>query len=97
MTRIHCTMPAFFKLFFLSAIFQVGIVIGQNDSITSVPELNRFEATEQNETLSLEEFLGMIKAYHPYVKQAKINLSAVEADLLASRGVFDPKMSVKVA
>ena len=97
MTRIHSTMPAFFKLSFLSAIFHVGIVIGQNVSITSVPELNRFVATEQNETLSLEEFLGMIKAYHPYVKQAKINLSAVEADLLASRGVFDPKMSVKGA
>lgn len=51
----------------------------------------------QNEILSLEEFLGMIKAYHPYVKQAKIELSSVEANLLASRGIFDPKVSVKGA
>ena len=52
---------------------------------------------DQDKVLSLDEFLGMVKAHHPYVKQAKIELSAVEADLLASRGVFDPKVSVKGA
>lgn len=81
---------AFTKALLISAALYTGVIFAQDNDTAVVLE-------EQNEILSLEEFLGMIKAYHPYVKQAKIGLSAVEADLLASRGVFDPKMSVKGA
>ena len=45
------------------------------------------------ESLSLEEFLGYVKAFHPLVKQAKIKLSESEAKLLKARGAFDPKLA----
>ncbi len=45
------------------------------------------------ESLSLEEFLGYVKAFHPLVKQADIKLSESEAKLLKARGAFDPKLA----
>lgn len=72
-----------------------GVVLAQQNEKTL--RLDGEASLGQNETLSLDEYLGMIKAYHPYVKQAKIELSSVEANLLASRGIFDPKLSVKGA
>lgn len=97
MNRTRFIWPAFFKAFMFSAVFCSGVILGQNDNNIPTPALDLTGALSQNQVLTLEEFLGMIKAYHPYVKQAKINLSTVEANLLASRGVFDPKMSVKGA
>ncbi|WP_460190356.1 TolC family protein [Urechidicola sp. KH5] len=49
----------------------------------------------QNATvLTLEEYLGYVKKYHPIVKQANLLLSESEAKLLKSRGAFDPKIEV---
>ncbi len=79
----------FAKGFLWMLIFCPWLILAQEGE--TAPSQN------QDKVLSLEEFLGMVKAYHPYVKQAKIELSAVEADLLASRGVYDPKVSVKGA
>ena len=45
------------------------------------------------ESMSLEEFLGYVKAFHPLVKQADIKLSESEAKLLKARGAFDPKLA----
>jgi len=51
--------------------------------------------TQENEnTLSLEEYLGYVKKYHPIVKQAQLITSEGEAKLLKSRGAFDPKLEV---
>ena len=77
----------FVKVFLWMLIFCPWLILAQEGE--TAPSQN------QDKVMSLEEFLGMVKAYHPYVKQAKIELSAVEADLLASRGVYDPKVSVK--
>ena len=40
------------------------------------------------------EFLGYVKEYHPLVKQADLKLSEAQANLMQSRGAFDPKTEV---
>lgn len=49
---------------------------------------------ESDTILSLEEYLGLVKKYHPIIKQAKLITSESEAKLLKSRGAFDPKLEV---
>ncbi|WP_159023298.1 TolC family protein [Formosa sp. L2A11] len=44
--------------------------------------------------LSLEEYLGYVKNYHPVVKQAHLLTTEGESKLLKARGAFDPKLSV---
>lgn len=45
-------------------------------------------------TLTFDEFLGQVKKNHPIVKQANLTLRIGEANLLQSRGGFDPKIEV---
>jgi len=47
--------------------------------------------TWSQQVLDLDAFLGYVKAYHPYLKQADIKLSESQVKLLKSRGAFDPK------
>jgi len=55
----------------------------------------KIQAQEINqETLSFQEFIGFVKAHHPLVKQANLQLKKGEAYLLKARGGFDPKVSV---
>ncbi|QTE23368.1 TolC family protein [Polaribacter cellanae] len=54
----------------------------------------------QEETVSvmtLSEYLGYVKMYHPIVKQANLILNNSEAKLLKARGSFDPKIEVDFA
>jgi outer membrane protein TolC len=44
--------------------------------------------------MSLDEYLGYVKTFHPIVKQANLIINESEAKLLKSRGVFDPKLEV---
>ncbi|CAL2106153.1 Outer membrane protein TolC [Tenacibaculum sp. 190524A02b] len=44
--------------------------------------------------LSLEEYIGYVKKYHPILKQAQLITSNGEAKLLKARGAFDPKIEV---
>lgn len=56
-----------------------------------------FIATAQDNLstqLSLEEYLGYVKKYHPVIKQAELITSTNEAKLLKARGTFDPKIEV---
>ena len=53
---------------------------GQTDSIT--------------ETLRFDEYLGYVKKFHPIVKQAELVIDESQANLLRSRGAFDPKFEV---
>jgi outer membrane protein TolC len=48
----------------------------------------------QSNTFTLQEFMAMVKKYHPQVKQANLLLSEAEAELLKARGAFDPKIEV---
>jgi outer membrane protein TolC len=45
-------------------------------------------------TLSLEEYLGWVKAYHPVAKQADLRITEAQATLLKARGAFDPKIEI---
>ena len=45
-------------------------------------------------TLTLQEYLGFVKQYHPIVRQANLIVNQSEAKLLKSRGAFDPKIEV---
>ncbi|TXD48421.1 TolC family protein [Polaribacter sp. IC073] len=44
--------------------------------------------------LTLPEFLGFVKNYHPIVKQANLVINNSEAKLLKARGAFDPKIEI---
>ncbi len=44
--------------------------------------------------MTLSEYLGYVKTYHPIVKQANLIINNSEAKLLKARGAFDPKIEV---
>ncbi|AUP78606.1 TolC family protein [Flavivirga eckloniae] len=44
--------------------------------------------------LTFEEYLGYVKQHHPLLKQANLQLSIGEANLLRARGGFDPKIEI---
>ncbi|MBK6632963.1 MAG: TolC family protein [Chitinophagaceae bacterium] len=45
------------------------------------------------QTLSLTNFLSIVKNYHPVAKQAAISVQMADAALLSRRGAFDPVIS----
>ena len=47
-----------------------------------------------NNELSFDEYLGYVKKFHPLVKTANLELSRAQANLMAARGGFDPKIEV---
>jgi len=44
--------------------------------------------------LSLEEYLGWVKQYHPVAKQADLRITEAQAKLLKARGAFDPNIEI---
>lgn len=48
------------------------------------------KAHGQDRTLSLEEFIGLVRAYHPISKQALLRIEAGEETISRARGAFDP-------
>ena len=48
----------------------------------------------QSKILTYNEFLGYVKKYHPLVKQANLNISEAQAQLMQARGAFDPKIEI---
>ena len=49
--------------------------------------------TINNDSLSLQEFIGFVKEYHPVIRQAGLQLSEAQAELMKARGAFDPKLT----
>jgi outer membrane protein TolC len=47
--------------------------------------------------LQFNEYLGYVKRYHPIAKQAELAISMGQANLMKSRGGFDPKIEVDYA
>lgn len=47
--------------------------------------------------LQFNEYLGYVKKYHPIAKQAELAISMGQANLMKSRGGFDPKIEVDYA
>lgn len=47
-----------------------------------------------SEVLTLETYLGFVKRFHPVVKQANLQLTAAQAEIMQARGGFDPKIEI---
>jgi len=48
----------------------------------------------QSKELTYNEFLGYVKKYHPLVKQANLNITEAQMQLMQARGAFDPKIEM---
>ncbi|NMH88377.1 TolC family protein [Flavivirga algicola] len=68
------------KIFFNSCIYFFSLFIVAQGTLT--------------DSLSFQEYMGYVKQHHPLVKQANLTLNIGEANLLRSRGGFDPKIEV---
>lgn len=57
-----------------------------------------FLTKAQNEpyVLTKENLLSIVRAYHPVLKQANLIVKRANAELLQSRGVFDPKITYDI-
>lgn len=44
--------------------------------------------------MSYNEYLGFVKKYHPLVKNADLQISKAQANLMMARGGFDPKLEL---
>ena len=51
-------------------------------------------AQDNASVISLAEYLGYVKMYHPIAKQANLVINESEAKLMKARGTFDPKLEV---
>lgn len=52
-------------------------------------------AQEKNlQELTYNEYLGFVKKYHPMVKSANLEVTSAQANLMMTRGGFDPKIEV---
>ncbi|GAA3654612.1 TolC family protein [Flavivirga jejuensis] len=51
-------------------------------------------AQDNTSVITLAEYLGYVKTYHPIVKQAHLVINESEAKLMKARGAFDPKLEV---
>ena len=49
---------------------------------------------QANSEFTFDEFLGYVKKFHPLVKQANLEISLAQANLMMARGGFDPKIEV---
>ena len=56
--------------------------------------VNTLSAQDSTSVISLSEYLGYVKSFHPIVKQANLVVNASEAKLMKARGAFDPKLEL---
>ncbi|MGA9638530.1 TolC family protein [Flavobacterium sp.] len=74
------------RTIFLILLLLSAVLTAQNNS-SDVETQKNFEFT-------FEEYLGYVKKFHPLVKNANLEISKAQADLMAARGAFDPKIEV---
>lgn len=53
-------------------------------------------ATAQ-QTLSLEEFVNLVRRYHPVAKQAALGVEIAKAEVTSARGAFDPRFENSIS
>jgi outer membrane protein TolC len=66
-----------------SCFWIVGLLVWATNSWAQTTNTN-------NKTLSQDEFISIVKKYHPVVRQASIGVERAKANLLENRGAFDP-------
>lgn len=49
------------------------------------------------QTISLKEFLGIVRRYHPVAKQAALGVEIAKADVTSARGAFDPRFENSIS
>ena len=52
------------------------------------------QTDDLSNVLRFDEYLGLVKKFHPIVKQAELVIDESQAKLMKSRGAFDPKVEV---
>jgi outer membrane protein TolC len=72
-------------LIFIFTLFGLSIYGQSNTESTLPPNLKE---------MSYNEYLGFVKKYHPLVKNAKLEISKAQANLMMARGGFDPKLEL---
>ena len=73
--------------YYFALLFLLGMAMNaQSDAVTSLPE--------NLQEMSYNEYLGFVKKYHPLVKNANLEISRAQANLMMSRGGFDPKLEL---
>jgi outer membrane protein TolC len=53
--------------------------------------------TSAQQTLSVEEFLSIVRRYHPVARQAALGVEMAKADITSARGAFDPKFENSIS
>jgi outer membrane protein TolC len=56
-----------------------------------------FVGNIQAQTLSLKEFLAIVKRHHPIARQAAIGVDIAKAEVTAARGGFDPLLTNEIS
>lgn len=51
-----------------------------------------FTSVAQQKTMSEQDFIAIVKSYHPVIKQADISVQRAAADITTARGGFDPSL-----
>ena len=74
------------KKFFLLLIVFGTTVYSQTNAESSLPS--------NLKEMSYNEYLGFVKKYHPLVKNANLEISKAQANLMMARGGFDPKLEL---
>jgi len=59
-----------------------------------IPNQNTIAEKQDKSELTYNEFLGYVKKYHPLVKNANLEISRAQANLMMARGGFDPKIDI---
>lgn len=54
-------------------------------------------SSAQQQTLSMQEFLAIVKKYHPVAKQASIGVEIAKAEVTSARGRFDPQFENSIS
>jgi len=74
------------KYLLLLLLFLRTITYGQSNTDVLLPE--------NLKEMSYNEYLGYVKKYHPLVKNANLEISKAQANLMMARGGFDPKLEL---
>lgn len=53
--------------------------------------------TIAQQTLSMEEFLNIVRRYHPVAKQANLGVEIAKASVTSARGAFDPRFENSIS
>ena len=76
---------------FIFIIATLSTLFVRPEASAQVPDSTQLMGQE---ILTLSEYLGYVKSFHPVVKQANLVINEGEAKLLKARGAFDPKLEV---